>query len=79
MNDNYPSEIEGLIVVRDDLAFQNNALVRGSVIVGDDISATNGSLEVEYRPDAFYSPPPGFLGTPKTVSRPLSVRKAVTP
>ena len=77
MNDNYPSEIEGLIVVRDDLTFQNNARVRGSVIAGDDISSNGGSPGSRLPARRLYSPPPGLLGHfPKTVSRPLSVRKA---
>jgi hypothetical protein len=79
MNDTFPSEIEGLIVVRDDLTFKNRTLVRGSVIVGDQINSTGGSLEVEYRPDSLYSPPPGFESTSKHVERPLSVHKEVLP
>jgi Carbohydrate binding domain len=79
MNDTYPSEIQGLILVEDDLAFQNNALVRGSVITGGDVTSSGGSLEVVYRPDALYSPPPGLTGTFRAVGRPLSVRKVVGP
>lgn len=77
--DVFPSEIQGPVVVEDDLTFQNNALVRGQVIVGDAISATSGALEVVYRPDALFNPPPGFTATPSQVGRPLSVRKAVSP
>jgi hypothetical protein len=66
-------------LVRDDLVFQNNGLVRGSIVVGDQVNATSGSLEVDYRPDALYSPPPGLAGKSKHVTRPLSVRKAVVP
>jgi hypothetical protein len=77
--DIYPSEIQGLVVVRDDLTFQNNALVRGQVIAGDAITATSGGLEVVYRPDALFNPPPGFTATPSVVGRPLSLRKAVLP
>lgn len=79
LNDIYPSELNGLILVRDDLVFQNNGLVRGSIIVGDQVTATSGSLEVDYRPDALYSPPPGLQDAPKHVPRPLSVRKVVGP
>jgi hypothetical protein len=75
--DTYPSEIQGLILVEDDITFQNNALVKGSVIAGGDVTASSGSLEVAYRPDALFSPPPGLLGTWKQDSRPLSVRKVV--
>lgn len=77
--DGFPSEIQGLILVRDDLAFQNNALVRGSIVVGDQVTASSGSLDVNYRPDALYSPPPGLADTPKNVPRPLSVRRIVGP
>jgi hypothetical protein len=77
--DIYPSEIQGLVVVRDDLTFQNNALVRGQVITGDDVRATSGGLEVVYRPDALFNPPPGFTATPTVVGRPDSMRKAVLP
>jgi hypothetical protein len=76
-NDTYPSEIQGLVVVEDDVAFQNNSLVRGSVIAGGDVTSTSGSLEVIYQPDSLYSPPPGFTGTWKAVTRPLSARKVV--
>ncbi len=79
MNDTYPSEIQGLVLVEDDLTFQNNALVRGSVITGGDVTSSGGSLEVVYRPDALYSPPPGLSGSFKAVSRPLSARKTVGP
>jgi Tfp pilus assembly protein PilX len=78
-NDIYPSEIQGLVVVEDDVTFQNNSLVRGAVIAGDAISATSGVLEVDFRPDSLFSPPPGFTGTSSQVGRPLSIRKAVVP
>lgn len=79
INDTYPAEIQGVIVVRDDLTFQNNGLVRGSVIVGDQVAATSGSLDVDFRPDALYSPPPGLEDNPQQVPRPLSIRKVVGP
>lgn len=78
-NDTYPSEIQGLVVVEDDVTFQNNSLVRGSVIAGGDVTSTSGALEVVYQPDSLYTPPPGFHGTWKAVSRPLSARKVVGP
>ncbi len=78
-NDTYPSEIQGLVVVEDDVTFQNNSLVRGAVIAGDAISASSGGLEVDFRPDSLFSPPPGFTGTTSQVGRPLSIRKAVVP
>lgn len=79
LTDTYPSEIQGLVVVEDDLTFQNNALVRGAVIAGDAVTATSGALEVVYRPDALFSPPPGFADTPSQAGRPLSIGKAVSP
>jgi hypothetical protein len=78
-NDNYPSEIQGLVLVEDDLTFMNNSLVRGAVITGGDVTASSGSLEVVYRPDALYSPPPGLTGLWSQASRPSSVRKIVQP
>ena len=78
-NDIYPSQIQGLIAVEDDLTYQNNALVRGQLVVGDDISATSGTLEVDYRPDSLLNPPPGFAADPAYVGRPSSVRKTVLP
>lgn len=78
-NDTYPSEIQGLVVVEDDVTFQNNSLIRGSIIAGGDLTSNSGALEVIYQPDALYSPPPGFTGTWKTVTRPLSARKVVGP
>jgi len=77
--DIYPSEMQGLVVVEDDLTFQNNALVRGQVITGGDVTATSGALEVVYRPDALFSPPPGFTAPSSVVGRPVSIRKAVLP
>lgn len=78
-NDTYPAEIQGLILVRNNLTFQNNSLVKGSIVVGNQVISTSASLDVNYRPDALYSPPPGLSDTPKNVPRPLSVRKIVGP
>jgi hypothetical protein len=78
-SDTFPSEIQGLVLVEDDLTTQNSPLIRGSVITGGDVTTSGGNLEVDYRPDALYSPPPGLTGTYKQVSRPLSVRKVVLP
>ncbi len=77
--DVYPSEIQGLVAVEDDLTFQNNGLVRGEVIAGDAITATSGALEVVFRPDAFFNPPPGFKAPSSVVGRPVSIRKGVLP
>jgi len=78
-NDIYPSEIQGLVVVGDDLTAQNNTLIRGQVVVGDDLSMSGGSLEVVYRPDSLLTPPPGFRASPAYVPRPSSVQKTVVP
>ena len=74
-NDIYRSAIRGLIAVRDDLTFQNRALVRGQVIVGDDLNNSSGELEVEYLPDSLLNPPPGFLAPYTYLRRPARFRK----
>jgi hypothetical protein len=78
-NDIYRSTIRGLIAVRDDLTYQNRALVRGQVLVGDEINNSSGELEVEYLQDALLNPPPGFTAPYTYVRRPGSVQKAVAP
>jgi hypothetical protein len=77
--DSYPSEIQGLVAVSGNLSFKNYTMVRGQIIVGGDVTASSGSLEVVYQPDALFSPPPGFTATPSQVGRPVSIRKAVLP
>jgi hypothetical protein len=78
-NDIYRSSIRGLIAVRDDLTFQNRALVRGGVIVGDDLSSNTGEMEVEYLPDSLLNPPPGFTAPYSYFRREASLQKAVAP
>jgi hypothetical protein len=78
-SDIYRSEIVGLIAIRDDLSFQNTSLVRGQIIVGDDINTSSGSLEVEYQPESLFNPPPGFVGPYRHERRPASATKAVLP
>jgi hypothetical protein len=78
-NDIYPSEIQGLVVVRNDLTFQNRPLVRGQIVVGNDIANSSGELEVLFQPDALLNPPPGFTAPYVYVRRPTSVRKVVLP
>ncbi len=78
-NDIYPSEIRGLVVVRNDLTYQNNPVVRGQVIVGGDISNSSGALDVDFQPDSLLNPPPGFLAPSSYPRRPASARKAVLP
>jgi len=78
-NDIYRSAIRGLVAVRDDLTFQNRALVRGQVIVGDDMANSSGELEVEYLPDSLLNPPPGFTAPYTYIRRSASAQKAVAP
>jgi hypothetical protein len=59
-NDIYRSQIRGLIAVRHDLTYQNRALIRGQIIVGNNLTATAGELEVDYLPDSLLNPPSGF-------------------
>jgi Carbohydrate binding domain len=79
MADTYPSEIRGLVVIRDELTFQNNATIRGQVIAGGDITSSGGTLDVDYQPDSLLSPPPGFTAASTYVRRPGSTRKTVLP
>jgi hypothetical protein len=78
-NDIYPSEIRGLIVIKNDLTYQNNPVIRGQVIVGGDLSNSSGTLDVEYQPDSLLNPPPGFWAPYSYVRRPASARKVVLP
>jgi hypothetical protein len=59
-SDTYQSQIRGLIAVRHDLVFQNRTLVRGQVIVGNNIANSSGELEIDYQPDSLLNPPSGF-------------------
>ncbi len=78
-SDIYQSQIRGLVVVQDDLTYQNRSLIRGSVLFGDDLTGASGTLEVEYQPDALLNPPPGFFAPYTYSRRPISVRKTVVP
>jgi hypothetical protein len=78
-NDIYPSEIRGLVVIRNNLTFQNRPVIRGQLVVGNDISSSSGELEVEYQSDALLNPPPGFLDPYAYIRRPTSARKVVLP
>jgi hypothetical protein len=75
----YPSEIRGLIAIRDDLTYSNRPLIRGQILVGDDIKDSSGELEVEFLPDSLLNPPPGFLAPYSYLRRPASARKVVLP
>ncbi|HVT29132.1 MAG TPA: carbohydrate binding domain-containing protein [Lacipirellulaceae bacterium] len=56
----FASEIRGLIAVRHNLAFQNRSLIRGQIVVGNNIANSSGELEINYKPDSLLNPPPGF-------------------
>jgi hypothetical protein len=77
-NEVYRSQIRGMIAVRHDLAFANRALIRGQIVVGNNIANTGGELEVDYQPDSLLNPPPGFWSYlyPR---RTASVQKVVLP
>ena len=77
LNDIYPSEIGGLVAIKDDLTYQNRPLIRGQILVGGQISNSSGTLDVDYQPESLLSPPPGFLAPDVYVRRPASAHKAV--
>jgi hypothetical protein len=78
-NEIYPSEIRGLVVVENNLTYLNNGLVRGALVVGNDLTSTSGSLEVAYQPDSLLNPPPGFNSANVYLRRPASAKKTVSP
>jgi hypothetical protein len=75
-NDIYPSEILGLVAVSGNLTFENQPRVRGQIVVGGTIT---GTVDLEHRLDAVYSPPPGFTGSTTYERRHASERKVVLP
>ena len=77
-NDIYQSHIKGLIAIRHDLTYQNRSLVKGQIIVGNNIANSSGELEVEYQPDSLLNPPPGFWSY-SYVRRTSSTQKVVLP
>ena len=79
INDIYQSEISGLVAVENNLTYQNNGLVRGAVIVGNDFIGSTGTFEVSYQPESLLNPPPGFTGSNTYVRRPASAAKMVLP
>jgi hypothetical protein len=78
-DDNYASEIRGLVAVGDTLNYSNSPLIRGQVIVGDDIANSSGTLEVEFQPESLLSPPPGFLAPYEYYFRPGAAVKQILP
>ncbi len=77
-NDIYRSEIRGLIAIRHDLTYRNRALLRGPLIVGNNIANSSGELEVDYLPDSLLNPPSGFWSYTYP-RRTGSIQKAVLP
>jgi hypothetical protein len=77
-NDIYGSQIRGLIAVRHDLIYQNRSLIKGQIIVGNNIANSSGELEVDYQPDSLLNPPPGFWSYNYS-RRTSSTQKAVLP
>jgi hypothetical protein len=77
-NDIYRSQIRGMIAVRNDLAYENRPLVRGQIIVGNNIANSSGELEVDFLPESLLNPPPGFWSY-DYVRRTSSTQKAVLP
>jgi len=78
-SDIYRSAVRGLIAVEEDLTYSNRALIRGQLLVGDDIQNSSGELEVEFQPDSLLNPPPGFWAPYSYLRRPASARKVVLP
>ena len=74
----FPSEIRGLVGIRHDLTYQNRSLIRGQIIVGNNIANASGELEVDYQPDSLLNPPPGFWSY-KYTGRTGSTQKVVLP
>jgi hypothetical protein len=79
MNDIYQSAIIGLVAIEDDLSYTNSPLIRGQLLVGDDIANSSGTLEIQYQPDSLLNPPPGFWAPYTYARRPTSGKKTVLP
>ncbi len=78
-NDIYQSTIVGLVAIEDDLTYSNKPLIRGQLVVGDDISNSSGTLEIQYQPESLLNPPQGFWAPYLYVRRPISGKKSVLP
>jgi hypothetical protein len=78
-NEVYPSEVRGLVAVENNLTYANNGLLRGALVVGNDLTSTSGALEVNYAPDSLLNPPPGFTSATTYVRRASSAKKSVSP
>lgn len=77
MCDTFPSEIRGLIHINADACFQGDAVIRGTVLVNDDIDNATGSVRIEYDPNVIHHPPPGYEGEIEMTTQPGATEKAV--
>jgi hypothetical protein len=77
-NEIYRSQIQGLVAIRHDLSYQNRSLIKGQIIVGNNIANSSGELEVDYQPDSLLNPPPGFWSYTYS-RRATSTQKVVLP
>jgi Carbohydrate binding domain len=77
-NEIFRSQIHGLVAIRHDLTYQNRSLIKGQIIVGNNIANSSGELEIDYQPDSLLNPPPGFWSYSYT-RRPMSTQKVVLP
>jgi hypothetical protein len=75
LNDAYPSEIHGLVLVSGSLTFENSPRLRGQLITGGGLS---GTPNLNYHPASMINPPPSFY-TYRYETRKSSVRKVVAP
>jgi hypothetical protein len=79
LSDIYSSEVSGLVAVENNLTYANNGLIRGGLLVGNDLTATGGSLEIAFQPESLLNPPPGFTSANTYVRRAASMKKAILP
>lgn len=64
LDDTYPSVIQGLVYVSEDLATLGSSAFKGSLVVGRRLYAT-GTLDLTYQSAAYDNPPPGFIEVPR--------------
>jgi len=81
--DTYPSEIGGLVHIKDSLSISAPCTVRGAVIC-ESASSSNAvvlsrSMQVVYDPTLYSSPPMGYTKTGAMAVRPGSWKQAVNP
>lgn len=80
--DSYPSEIRGLVHVKEQITLHDNALIRGALIsestdLTDAIHAE--SAEVVWDPGLFNAPPVGYTGSTQLMIVPGSWKQIVLP